>query len=151
MDSTEIVRQQLALYGEAWAPRLRRLLQTYRIPQVRLAQVLGLSAPMLSQLINGQRVKVANPAVFARIVRLEELAAGVAGDPAAAVSALDEVASAQPRLSTTTVSRQRDDLIDMLAGFAGDDLRRAAAAVGGTLLGEVLAAAATAGRDRGPR
>ena len=65
--------QQRALYGESWADRLGRLMAAYRLSQARLAGVIGLSAPMLSQLITGHRVKISNPAVFGRIVRLEEM------------------------------------------------------------------------------
>ena len=53
------------------------LLAAYRISQARLAGALGLSPPMLSQLMSGQRAKISNPAVFGRLVRLEELAARV--------------------------------------------------------------------------
>ena len=67
--------QQLQMYGENWADRLGRLLRGYGISQSRLAAVIGLSAPMISQLITGARVKISNPAVYGRIVRLEELLA----------------------------------------------------------------------------
>ena len=65
--------QQLAIYGESWADRFGRLLTGFGLSQSRLAAVIGLSAPMMSQLITGQRVKISNPAVYGRIVRLEEL------------------------------------------------------------------------------
>ena len=68
--------QQRALYGESWAGRLGRLMAAYGLSQARLAGVIGLSAPMLSQLVTGHRVKISNPSVFGRIVRLEELMAG---------------------------------------------------------------------------
>ena len=73
------------MYGENWADRFGRLLRGYGIPQSRLAAVIGLSAPMISQLISGQRVKISNPAVYGRIVRSGGAARspGVqAGDPA---------------------------------------------------------------------
>ncbi len=70
-----ISAQQLQMYGENWADRFGRLLRGYEISQSRLAAVIGLSAPMISQLITGARVKISNPAVYGRIVRLEELLA----------------------------------------------------------------------------
>lgn len=98
---------QRALYGEPWSQRFGRLMATYRLSQARLAGVIGLSAPMLSQLISGQRVKVGNPAVFGRIVSLEQLADDprvVGGDPGALRSVLDEVAASSPTLTAVTAT-----------------------------------------------
>ena len=101
-----VTAQQLQMYGENWADRFGRLLRGYRISQSRLAAVIGLSAPMISQLMTGARVKISNPAVYGRIVRLEELLAS------SAVSAqdvqelgriLDEVAASHPSLTTVSV------------------------------------------------
>lgn len=97
---------QRELYGETWEVRLTRLRETYRVSQGRLAAVVGLSAPMVSQLVSGQRVKITNPVVYARIVRLEERACdpGVAsGEAAVLARVLDEVAAASPVLTTQTL------------------------------------------------
>ena len=48
--------------------------EAYGLSQRALAQTLGLSAPMLSQLASGQRIKIGSPAVYARLVMLEERA-----------------------------------------------------------------------------
>ncbi|RKT77083.1 hypothetical protein DFJ68_0496 [Terracoccus luteus] len=96
---------QRALYGEPWSQRFGRLMATYRLSQARLAGVIGLSAPMLSQLISGQRVKVGNPAVFGRIVSLEQLADDprvLGGNPEALRAVLDEVAASSPTLTAVT-------------------------------------------------
>jgi transcriptional regulator with XRE-family HTH domain len=96
---------QRALYGEPWSQRFGRLMATYRLSQARLAGVIGLSAPMLSQLISGQRVKVGNPAVFGRIVSLEQLSDDprvLGGDPEAVRAVLDEVAASSPTLTAVT-------------------------------------------------
>jgi hypothetical protein len=96
------------MYGENWADRFGRLLRGYGISQSRLASVIGLSAPMLSQLISGQRVKISNPAVYGRVVRLEEQLADPAvqsGDPKQLGRVLDEVASSHPALTTMTVGQ----------------------------------------------
>lgn len=71
---SENLRQQSALYGEPLGQYLRGIMQTLRITQARTAAVLGLSAPMLSQLISGQRVKIGNPLVVQRLRSLGELA-----------------------------------------------------------------------------
>ena len=75
MDVGEVIAAQAEMYGEPLGQRFGRLLAAYGISQARLAAVLGLSPPMLSQLMSGQRAKISNPAVFGRLVRLEELAA----------------------------------------------------------------------------
>lgn len=133
MDAAAIAQQQQQLYGQAWAPRLRGLMERYAIPQSRLAAVVGLSAPMLSQLINAQRVKVSNPAVLARIVRLEELAEQRGGDQAALAAGLDEVAGSTPTLSTVQrvvpgAVAGREELLAALATYPAAELRAAAQA-----------------------
>lgn len=133
MHTQQVADQQIALYGEPWAGRIRRLLDGYRIPQSRLAGVVGLSAPMLSQLINAQRVKISNPSVFARIVRLEEIAQECAGDRTALAAGLDEVAASTPVLSTVrgglqgAASGGREAAVSHLAGYSGPALAAAAA------------------------
>jgi transcriptional regulator with XRE-family HTH domain len=103
--------QQLAMYGESWADRFGRLLAAFNISQSRLASVIGLSAPMMSQLITGQRVKISNPAVYGRIVRLEELLATPAvrmGDREQLAQLLAEVAASQPALTTLSSAAARE-------------------------------------------
>lgn len=64
---------QVEWYGEPLGDRFRRLLGHTRLSQAQLAGVLGLSAPMLSQLMSGHRAKISNPAVLARLLQLEAL------------------------------------------------------------------------------
>ena len=95
------------MYGEPWADRLGRLLRAYGVSQAKLASVIGLSAPMLSQLISGQRVKISNPAVFGRIVALEELLttpAMTSGDPDRRAQLLADVAASHPSLTTRSTT-----------------------------------------------
>ena len=54
-------------YGEPLGALFRRLIDDLGLNQARLAGVLGLSAPMLSQLMSGQRAKIGNPAVVQRV------------------------------------------------------------------------------------
>ncbi len=68
------VEQQALWYGEPVGDTVRRLTAALGLTQGQLAGVVGLSAPMLSQLASGQRAKIANPAVLARLQALTELA-----------------------------------------------------------------------------
>ena len=66
---------QRGWYGEPLGDLFRRLIADLGLQnQVRLAGVLGLSAPMLSQLMSGQRAKIGNPVVVQRLQMLQELA-----------------------------------------------------------------------------
>ena len=79
--------QQRAWYGEPLGDLFRRLIGDLGLNQARLASVLGLSAPMLSQLMSGQRAKIGNPAVVQRLQALQELAAQTADGTASAAEA----------------------------------------------------------------
>jgi transcriptional regulator with XRE-family HTH domain len=71
---------QTEWYGEPLGDRVRPLLARLGMSQSGLAGVLGLSAPMLSQLMSGQRAKISNPAVLHRLMAAEELVADPAFD-----------------------------------------------------------------------
>ena len=63
--------------------------------------MLGLSAPMLSQLMSGQRAKIGNPAVVQRVQALQELAGQVADGSVSAAEAterMDEIKKSAGRL-----------------------------------------------------
>jgi transcriptional regulator with XRE-family HTH domain len=66
--------QQADWYGEPVGDTVRRLLPALGLSQGQLAGLVGLSAPMLSQLATGQRAKIANPAVLTRLQALSSLA-----------------------------------------------------------------------------
>ena len=155
--------QQRQIYGESWADRFGRLLRGYGVSQARLAGVIGLSAPMISQLMSGQRVKISNPAVYGRIVRLEELLRSPemsTADPARRAELLNEVAASQPSLTTrnveitdqTTVLAVSADTaggaeriaIEVLARTAGSDQLRSTAQLARELGADVLADLLTA-------
>src|SRR3954447_26387619 len=78
---------QRSWYGEPLGDLFRRLIADLGLNQARLATVLGLSAPMLSQLMSGQRAKSDTPAVVQRLQALQELAAQVADGTATAADA----------------------------------------------------------------
>ena len=136
MGEAEAVRRnrelQRRLYGEPLGDRLRRVLGALGISQTVLADALGLSPPMLSQLMSGRRAKIGTPAVLGRLVMLERrVAAGAVGkgagdrtpDRAAVARLLAEVRAAEPR-----ADGPRDDRsYDLLRTVAGpDELVRAA-------------------------
>ncbi len=103
------VAQQREWYGEPLGDRVRRLVVAFDVSQAQLAEVLGLSPPMLSQLMSGRRGKIGNPAVLARMVMLERrvLTPGVAsGDPAGIRRALEEVRDSRPTVGRPTVGRE---------------------------------------------
>lgn len=69
--------EQVRLYGAALGELLGDVSSAFAVSQTRLAQLLGLSAPMVSQLASAHRVKVGNPAAMARLQRMLELARDV--------------------------------------------------------------------------
>ena len=59
MEDHKIVQRNLELqrqwYGEPLGDRVRRLVVAFDVSQANLADVLGISAPMLSQVMSGRR------------------------------------------------------------------------------------------------
>ena len=140
MDASEHARtaavRQTELYGESWSDRLNRLLTGFGLSQAKLAAVVGLSAPMLSQLISGHRLKIGNPAVYGRIVSLEEELADPAfgtRSPAELADLLTRTANSHPVLSTRVAVADPDgqgttgQVIDHLGRLAGPRALRTAA------------------------
>jgi predicted transcriptional regulator len=100
---------QRSWYGEPLGDVFRRLIADLGLNQARLAGVLGLSAPMLSQLMSGQRAKIGNPAVVQRLQALQELAGQVAEGRTGVMEAavrMDEIrdSAGSSVLGTTTRS-----------------------------------------------
>ncbi|MGH3519462.1 MAG: XRE family transcriptional regulator [Haloechinothrix sp.] len=103
MEDYKIVQKNIDLqrqwYGEPLGDRVRRLVVAFDVSQAFLADVLGISAPMLSQVMSGRRAKIGNPAVLARLIMLERkiLTPGVAaGDPEAIKAAMEDVRGSNP-------------------------------------------------------
>ncbi|MFG2826636.1 helix-turn-helix domain-containing protein [Streptomyces sp. NPDC048434] len=82
---------QRSWYGEPLGALFRRLIDDLGLNQARLAAVLGLSAPMLSQLMSGQRAKIGNPAVVQRVQALQDLAGQVADGSVSAAEATERM------------------------------------------------------------
>jgi predicted XRE-type DNA-binding protein len=129
-------------YGEPLGDRVRRLVVAFDVSQAQLAEVLGLSAPMLSQLMSGRRAKIGNPAVLARLVMLERrvLTPAVAsGDPAAIRAALEQVRDSRPTVSRPVLSGEAGGGGE--AGGAGEAGETLPVVAHGSVSDEMLVAA----------
>src|SRR5690606_2157708 len=110
VEDHKIVQRNIALqrewYGEPLGDRVRRLVVAFDVSQAYLAEVLGISAPMLSQVMSGRRAKIGNPVVLARLIMLERkvLRPDVAGGSKEAIqAALEDVKAARPTVSRDNV------------------------------------------------
>lgn len=136
-DITANLAQQRELYGQPLRVLADQAMTTLGLTQGRLAEVLGLSAPMLSQLLSGRRVKIGNPAVVRRLEVLlevvDEAPALTAEEVAARVVAVREVQGTFMTGRTSDPERAAADHAAALAGLRGlasaDDLADAAAAL----------------------
>ncbi|SDS04861.1 helix-turn-helix domain-containing protein [Microlunatus soli] len=84
-------RAQTEVYGEPLNDLLVRCAGALGLTQGRLANLLGVSAPMLSQLINGHRVKLGNPAAALRLQHMRDLLIDVETGRTAVPEALDQL------------------------------------------------------------
>jgi transcriptional regulator with XRE-family HTH domain len=106
VEDHKIVQRNLALqrewYGEPLGDRVRRLVVAFDVSQANLADVLGISAPMLSQVMSGRRAKIGNPQVLARLIMLERKVFTpdvAAGKREALQRALDDVRESRPSVT----------------------------------------------------
>lgn len=117
---------QRELYGEPIVDIVGRITSALGLTQGRLAEVLGLSAPMLSQLVSARRVKIGNPAVLGRLQSLTDLAAVAptltADEKERRLSAVHD---AQPTMSTM---RDAGAVEALRAAAPAEELRRLAQA-----------------------
>lgn len=122
-DISSNLAQQRALYGEPLRDLADRVMAALGLTQRGLAEALGLSAPMLSQLLSGRRVKIGNPAVVHRLQSLLALADEAPDLTAAQVA--ERLVSVRDVQGTLTGPRATgsDEHVAVLAG-----LRRVASA-----------------------
>jgi transcriptional regulator with XRE-family HTH domain len=141
VEDHKIVQRNLALqrewYGEPLGDRVRRLVVAFDVSQANLADVLGISAPMLSQVMSGRRAKIGNPAVLARLIMLERkvlIPDVAAGKREAMQRALDEVRESKPSVTRDSlpVDVGRNDRVAVTA------LRRVAEAADLTAAADLL-------------
>jgi transcriptional regulator with XRE-family HTH domain len=138
VEDPKIVQRNLALqrewYGEPLGDRVRRLVRAFNISQATLADALGISAPMLSQVMSGRRAKIGNPSVLARMIMLERkvfIPDVAAGKPEAMRQALLDVRDSRPQVGR-----------DVLPVDGSTDATAAVAALRNLLSAEDLDAAA---------
>jgi len=109
-DQDEVRNRQRALYGAPLRDCVHTLTDRLALSQAALARVLGISAPMLSQLVTAQRTKIGNPVAVERLHSLLELAdrvdAGLDADQVA--RRIEEVAADD----STTMTRRRESETD---------------------------------------
>jgi transcriptional regulator with XRE-family HTH domain len=91
--------RQRELYGEPLGDRIRRLQAALGVSQARLADGLGLSTAMLSQLVSARRVKIGDPGVLARLALLDRHVRRLpAGEPVRADELLAQLRQTRPHL-----------------------------------------------------
>lgn len=130
------IAAQRALYGEPLVDAFRRLMVAFDFTQGQLASTVGLSAPMLSQLMTAQRVKIGNPGVLQRLEALGELADEITGGrilPDAVATRLAQIPAVTGRLTRTehaTAPATGEDVVAAVRGLlravaSGQELRDA--------------------------
>jgi transcriptional regulator with XRE-family HTH domain len=90
-DETRNLDAQRQLYGEPLGVLLRRYAEALQLTQGRLADLLGVSAPMLSQLANGRRVRFGNPAAVQRLQAMDAVTREIAAGELTAPEALQRL------------------------------------------------------------
>lgn len=121
VDVADSIDQQRALYGAPLGECLQRITRTLGVSQATVARVTGISAPMLSQLASGHRIKIGNPQAAARFGSLLGLA--------------DEVERGLPHVEVAARLEQvaQDDTATLTAPRAATPGRDDAAVVSGVL------------------
>ena len=131
--------RQRELYGAPLVEIATRIAQAFSFTQAKLATVIGVSAPMLSQVLSGRRTKLGNPATVARLAALNSLvdiSGGLTEDEIAARIA--EIQASSTDLTTTTVN-----LVAELRTLASpEELLRVASLTQSPALADALRAAA---------
>ncbi len=106
MDSREA---QAQLYGEPLRDILSRCGNALGLNQTRLAEVLGISAPMLSQLVNAHRVKIGNPIAAQRLQVMHEAVGDVEHGDLDITTALERIAAVRGGGDILTTRRTTRD------------------------------------------
>lgn len=135
-DVAQIRARQVALYGEPLQAVLGRCAQSLFLTQARMSELLGISAPMLSQLINGHRIKIGNPAAAQRLQWMVQIAQQVDEGTLSIGEAMDQLkenaeSPAAFRALPTVARRERHVAIEIqelcrLTACASDFLEAAA-------------------------
>lgn len=143
MDLTDNVARQRELYGASIGECLHRITGSLGLSQAAVARAAGISAPMLSQLANGHRIKIGNPHAAARFFSLlqlvDEVETGLAHDQV--VTRVSEISRAE----TMPLTGTRED-----AAAPPDVAAAVSAVLRAVASGRELAAAAAVLEDEHP-
>jgi transcriptional regulator with XRE-family HTH domain len=113
------VARQRELYGEPLGDRIRRLQAALGVSQARIAEGLGLSTAMLSQLVSARRVKIGDPAVLARLTLLDRHVRRLpAGETIRAHELLAQLRQARPHLGLPGGSQDPGEALRAVAAPA---------------------------------
>jgi transcriptional regulator with XRE-family HTH domain len=130
VEDHKIVQRNIALqrewYGEPLGDRVRRLVVAFDVSQAFLAEVLGISAPMLSQVMSGRRAKIGNPVVLARMIMLERkilVPEVAAGNRDAMLAAMEDVRDSRPTVGRDNIPVVNEDqkMLAYLRDLAEDE------------------------------
>lgn len=115
--------EQARLYGAPLSEVLNQLTAAFELSRGSLARILGLSAPMLSQLASGHRVKIGNPSAVHRLQRMMAALPDVRGgrtDPAEAIGSIqaEEPGQVLTRTTQLLVRRGAADVSQVLRSAA---------------------------------
>lgn len=103
---------QAEIYGEPLGDILSRCGQALGLNQSQLAGVLGISAPMLSQLVNARRVKIGNPVAAQRLQVMHDVVGAVERGDLSVEAALARIALVHGGGDILTTRRStRDDVV----------------------------------------
>lgn len=138
---------QRRLYGASLRDLARGVMASLELTQGRLADVLGVSAPMLSQLMSGHRVKIGDPAVVHRLSNLLALSGESASlSPEARAARLRAIRGSRCALLTVADPRSTHAaaLAELRTLAPAEELLEAAGVVGIPGLSALLREAAEA-------
>lgn len=126
--------EQTRLYGAPLAEIFDELTEAFSLSRKGLARVLGLSAPMLSQLATAHRVKMGNPASVRRVQLLlgllpELRAGGLSPQEALKAVESEDAGRVLTRMTDTSTARGAVSVRRLLRAVAPPDELRAAAAL----------------------
>lgn len=125
-------RAQAEMYGEPLGDLIGGCASTLGLTQGRVAELLGISAPMLSQLINAHRIKIGNPAAVHRLQAMYVVAQRVAAgeqSTADAVRELEATRQAEGVVTNSTTSTRPATVQEIFGAVASADEYAAAADV----------------------
>lgn len=135
MDEQQVrhnLAQQTELYGAPLGDSIRAVMTGLSLSQAAVSRAIGVSAPMLSQLVSGHRIKLGNPQAVGRLEALlgllDEIRDGLPHDQVA--TRVEQIATSE----TSTLTRARESGADSALAFqrllravaSGRDLAQAA-------------------------